>query len=283
MAGPWQADLRPGMIVGRELAYINGGLLDPGEAVQMLIPDGRGGTIGKLTVEVSDTAGTGVYEVDRTATWLPIPYAQRLTAFDARRNDNHALISGFRLAVTDPEDPMLITQVSQHIERELGLSVQHWRDIRVSLLKNTEIYRNLMTVVMILIQGLCIFISYAVFSTLVAEKRHDIGVLLGLGAKPSAMAQTFLWAGMIASLLGGLAGWGFGWLILSVLNPVTEHYGIQLFPQEFIYTADTPVSFDPLYPLLFVSIAALTGLLAAVIPAWRAAHTQPIASIREAG
>ena len=154
---------------------------------------------------------------------------------------------------------------------------------RGNLVKSFEIQRNVIGLVMILIQGIAVFIVYAVFSTLVAEKRHDIGVLLGLGARRGDIANAFLIAGLVACIAGGVLGWAIGWSALLALNPLSNFFGVPLFPQEVLYTPEAPISWNPLIPLFFTGVMSFVGLCAVLLPARRASRIDPIAILREGG
>ncbi|TVR13014.1 MAG: ABC transporter permease [Planctomycetota bacterium] len=277
----------PGIILGRELIYGVGGMapwspLRPGSQVSMIIPDGRGGTIGRVLAEVSDTIAVGALEIDRFASVLPLPLAQRLTAMDGRHPDSngHSEISGYRIML-DPRAS--VEDVRQRIETGFPLWAQTWQERRGNLVRSLEVQRNILLLVMILIQGICIFIIYAVFSTLVAEKRHDIGVLLGLGAAPGSIAGAFILAGQSACVIGGVIGWALGWFALASLNPLSEWLGVPLFPQAVFYSPEAPISWDARLPLLFVGVIMLVGLAASALPAWRAARIDPVSTLREHG
>ncbi len=152
------------------------------------------------------------------------------------------------------------------------------------MVKSLEYQRNIMALVMLAIQTIAIFVVYAVFSTLVAEKRHDIGVLLGIGARPAQIAGfAFIIAGLAACLFGGLLGWGIGWAVMWGLRVLSHRYGILLFPQDVFYSPDTPISWDPRILLVFIGAMALIGLVAVAIPALRAARIQPGDILREGG
>jgi ABC-type lipoprotein release transport system permease subunit len=138
-----------------------------------------------------------------------------------------------------------------------------------------------MALVMVAIQTIAVFIVYAVFSTLVAEKRHDIGVLLGLGARRRDIAGAFLLAGLAACVLGGASGWLLGWGVLAGLNPLSKALNMPLFPQDVIYTPEAPTSFDPLIPLFFMGVMSVVGVIAVALPAWRAARIVPVDILRE--
>lgn len=267
----------PGVVVGRELAYGNG--LRIGETITLRVPQGTKGNFGADIVEISDTIGTGIYEVDKMVILLPLPRGQKLTGLDASEKRPSAL-SGYRVQLKPDADP---TTVRRALMLATGQNVTTWMERRGNLVKSFEIQRNVIGLVMVLIQGIAVFIVYAVFSTLVAEKRHDIGVLLGLGARRGDIANTFLLAGVVACLFGGALGWAIGWGALLALNPLSNALGMPLFPQDVLYTPEAPISWNPLIPLFFVGVMTIVGLLAVLLPARRASRIDPIAILREGG
>ena len=260
----------PGVICGREVLYGNG--LPLGQSITLV---GPGGT--RVAAEISDTIGTGVLEVDRFICLTPLPTAQRLADFSAK-GERPGFIDGWRLAAAPGAD---LKATKRAVAQLTGRRVDTWMDRRGNMVKSLELQRNIMTLVMIAIQVIAVFIVYAVFSTMVAEKRHDIGVLLGLGARRRAISGAFLFAGLAACLLGGVLGWALGWGALAALNPLSRWLNMPLFPQDVIYTPEAPTSFDPTFPLLFIGIMSLIGLLAVALPAWRAARIQPVDILRE--
>jgi lipoprotein-releasing system permease protein len=265
----------PGVVIGRELAYSYG--LRIGETVRLTVPNGTGGTTGQVTVQISDTIGTGIYEVDRSLCLLPLGLGQRLAGFQAR-GERPARISGYRVQIDNSQQ---LDQVRHELRSRTGLRVSTWLERRGNLVKSFEIQRNILGLVMVLIQGIAVFIVYSVFSTLVAEKRHDIGVLLGIGARRSDIAGAFVLAGLAACLFGGLGGWALGWLGLAVLNPLSKALGVPLFPQDVLYTPEAPISWNVWIPLGFIGVMSTIGLLAVLLPAWRASRIDPISILRE--
>ena len=253
-----------GVIAGRELLY--GAGLDIGQTVRLVSPAG-----GRVLAEITDTIGTGVLEIDRFTLLVPLPAGQQLMGLRGK-------VGGYRLRLADGAN---LTQAARRLSDGTGLRVETWMDRRGNTVRSLELQRNIMALVMFAIQLITVFIVYAVFSTLVAEKRHDIGVRLGRGARRRDIAGAFLIAGGACCLLGGILGWGLGWAALAALNPLSRLLGIPLFPQDVIYTPEAPTSYDPLPPLVFTTIATTVGLIATAIPAWKAAATDPIACLRE--
>jgi len=272
-----------GAVVGQELAYIQG--LRPGDGygpgtfLTLSIPNARGGLVGKVRVEMSDTLGTGIYEVDRYNCLLPLPIARRLTGFGAKEG-NPALVAAYRVNVQPGSD---LDAAAKALLDHTGEPVETWVHRRRHLAKSALQNRNLLGFVMILVQVLAVFIVYASFSTLVVEKRRDLGALLGIGTQPRQIIAAFLFAAIFCCVGGGLIGWGLGWAILAGLNPFSAATGIVFFPQEFNYSPETPISFNPVVPLLYIASMTTIGVIAALLPAWRASRIDPVAILREGG
>lgn len=262
----------PGVVAGRELLYSH-----PLSLRQRL--DLVGASLTRQPIEISDTVGTGILEVDRTTLIVPLPVAQALAGYTAQAK-RPARVDGFRVQSQPGAD---LGEVSRVLKERTGLWATTWEQRRASEVKSLQWQRNIMAVVMLAIQTITVFVVYAVFSTLVAEKRHDIGVLLGIGARRSQIASAFLISGIAACVVGGLLGWAVGWGLLLVLKILSERFGLLIFPQDVFYSPQTPISWDPLIPLFFIGAMTAIGLLAVAIPAWRASRIEPVDILREGG
>ena len=259
-----------GIVTGREVLYGSG--LAIGDSVHLVASNGS-----KIQAEISDTLGTGVLEIDRYAVLLPLSYGQILADYQGK-GGRPKEVTGYRLKTAGSEP---LRTIGGRLADRTGLRVLTWEAKRGNLILSLKQQRNVIGLVMILIQCITVFIVYAVFSTLVVEKRHDIGVLLGLGVRRSVIASSFLMAGVACCILGGLAGWALGWSALAGLNPLSKWLNVPLFPQDVFYTPNAPTSFDPLIPAIFIAIMTVVGVIAVALPAWRASRIQPVEILRE--
>ena len=260
----------PGVVAGRELLYGSG--ISVGQVIDLV-----GAAQVHQQVEITDTIGTGILEVDKLTVLVPLPLGQALAGFTGSPT-SHPRVDGFRFRAAPGVE---LKSLAERLDLSSGQRAQTWRERRLTMVKSLEYQRNVMGLVMLAIQTIAVFVVYAVFSTMVAEKRHDIGVLLGIGARPGSIAGAFLLAGVVACVGGGLLGWGIGWGFLAAAQIASHSYGILLFPQDVFYSPDTPVSWDPRIPLVFIGAMAVIGLGAVAIPAIRAARIQPVAILRE--
>ncbi|MBA2480538.1 MAG: ABC transporter permease [Planctomycetes bacterium] len=263
---------RPGVVAGRELLYGNG--IAIGTAIEI-----AGAPQIRQFAEISDTIGTGILEIDKLSLVTPLPVAQKLADF-APTAKRAARIDGYRLRTVQDAD---LDRVANAVREHTGYRADTWLQRRMNMVKSLQYQRNIMAFVMLAIQTIAVFVVYAVFSTLVAEKRHDIGVLLGIGARRRDIAGAFLLAGISACVIGGVLGWVVGWSLLAALNPLSRYLGTPLFPQDVFYSPDAPISWDPRIPLFFIAAMGVIGVFAVALPAWRAARIAPVDILREGG
>jgi putative ABC transport system permease protein len=138
-----------------------------------------------------------------------------------------------------------------------------------------EVYRQSMartsfTLVMLAIAGtmaltLGMVGVYGVISYAVSRRRREIGLCLALGARRSGILRQFLGQGVRVSAVGCLCGLALSLAVTRLLSRML--YGV-----------------SPLDPVTLSSVVAIVlgvASLAALVPATRAAFTQPMRTLRE--
>jgi putative ABC transport system permease protein len=108
--------------------------------------------------------------------------------------------------------------------------------------------------------GLSVFIA---LYTALEERRYDLAVMRTLGASPRRLFGLLMTEGVVLSLAGALLGLVLGHALASVLGVWLEReHAYSLSGLEW-----------RLEELWLVAIAAAVGILAALLPAWRAYRT----------
>ncbi len=103
----------------------------------------------------------------------------------------------------------------------------------------------------------------------VTERTREIGLRKALGARKRDILVQFLAESSMLSLIGGLVGIGFGWLIAFIVGRVAQATGNNFTPI---------VGLDAV--LLATLFSAAVGLFFGIYPANRAAGLEPVEALR---
>lgn len=108
----------------------------------------------------------------------------------------------------------------------------------------------------------------------VKERTREIGVRRAIGAKPKDIIGQVLSESLLLTTLAGLVGLCFGVGIMAIVGMVTSNM-----PSDNMMFQDPYMSFKA--AVLATIIVIFSGLLAGVLPAWRAIQIKAIDAIRE--
>jgi len=207
-------------------------------------------------VNITGIFELGVREIDGRFVYLDLKQAQALLGL-------YGGVTMIDLTVGDIFDA---TRVADQIHRLTGLKSESWMQIN-SQLMNALKSQSLSSSLISFFVGLSVAFGIAsVLAISVTQRTREIGILRAMGARRAQMLRVFLIQGALLGLAGSLAGAGVGWGMVWVFNT----FGPRLF--------DISPSFG-IVPVA-VSIATLTGVVAAIAPAWRASRLDPVAAIR---
>lgn len=159
-----------------------------------------------------------------------------------------------------------------------------WEDFQRSMLAAIENEKALMGIMLSLVLLVAAFTVFAILSMLVQEKRRDIGILAALGATPRGILGTFLMIGFWEALLGSGLGFGAGVWAAHKINEIeallSDLFGFQIFNREVYLFDHIPTVIEPSAVGAIVLGAFFATLLAAALPAWRAARLNPVEALR---
>ncbi len=119
------------------------------------------------------------------------------------------------------------------------------------------------------------FIIFNTFRTIVAERRHDIGMLRAIGASRGTIIGLILTEGLVQGIVGTAVGLAVGYLLgaglLALMSPVM---------QQFLNSRMSTPVVEP--GLVIVSIVLGVGvtLIAGLLPALSASRVMPIEVLR---
>jgi len=103
----------------------------------------------------------------------------------------------------------------------------------------------------------------------VTERTREIGLRKALGARKRDILAQFLTESSLLSLIGGIVGIGFGWLIAFIVRQVAAASGTVFIPV---------IGLDSV--LLATLFSTAIGLFFGIYPASRAANLEPVEALR---
>ncbi|MGE6689315.1 ABC transporter permease [Stutzerimonas stutzeri] len=236
-------------VIGKELARDLG--LGIGDKLRLDAGEGR-----ETVVDIAGIFELGVRELDARYVYLDLKQAQTLLD----------LPGGVTVIDTTVAEIFEADQVATRLARLTGLRAESWMETNGQLL-NALSSQSMTTEMIRVFVGISVAFGIAsVLAVSVVQRTREIGILRAMGSPRGQILRVFLLQGGLLGLLGSACGGGVGWGLVQVFNIA----GPRLF--------DIPV--DPTLVPLAMVIATITGVLAAAMPARRAARYDPAVAIR---
>jgi lipoprotein-releasing system permease protein len=251
-----------------------------------------------------DDSHTGVYQADQGTVYLPFDVLQKQLDMGA---SNYTLPSGEQgtesarcteilISLKPDADPYSVkTKVSTAIDgtlQKFGLyypspgqvRVETWDEHQQDFLNAVEHEKSLLVILFAIISVVAIFLIFCIFFMIVMEKTRDIGIVKSVGATSSSVAAIFLGYGLSIGIFGGGMGLLLAFLVVHYINQLhawmAYHLGVKIWDAK-TYLFDTiPNTMDHRDVAVIVSIAILSSVLGALVPAIRAARMNPVEALR---
>ena len=247
--------LNPGdVVIGTDLARDLGVTL--GDKVRLSTPTSPGDAY-----QVRGIYDLGQRNLNRAYAYVTLPTAQALLNLPGG-------VSSIELAV---DDLFGAETLAARLQARMPHEVESWMKANTQL--RTAL--NNQTVMTLLVRFfLALVVAIGVASVLivsVVQKTKEIGILRAMGAARGRILRVFLIQGALIGASGAVLGSASGYLLTAVMsNFLRADDGTPLFTATFS---------PPLY-LYTVLGATVIGLVAAVMPARRAANLDPAQAIR---
>ena len=256
------ARLGPGeAVIGLELAQDLG--VRVGDRLSIVTGSGSNDDDSGITDSARVTAlvDLGARELNRRTVIVPLRAAQSLVGLPGGATN-------IDLALRDVwTAPAVAAQLAQR----WPYKVESWHDTNASLVSalnaqsiSTGLIRAVVMVVVVL--GMA-----SVLVVTVVQKRREIGILRAMGATQGQVLRIFLLQGAIFGALGSALGVLLAVALIAAFTSfVRGSDGLPLFA----------ITLAPALALRIAAVATVCGVLAAVVPARRAAQLDPAQAIR---
>ncbi len=224
-------------------------------------------------IGVTVAKGGGAFGSEDNAAYIPFTTAQ---ARLIKRNSLDEVDVIFIQATTAEAVPLAADEVSNIIRQRhrtpIGIddfSVFTQQDF----LATFETITGVLTIFLGGIAGISLLVGgigiMNIMLVSVTERTREIGLRKALGARKKDILLQFLTESSLLSLIGGIIGIMFGWLIAFIVGKVATATGNNFTP---IVGTDAII--------LSTSFSAIIGLFFGIYPASRAANLEPVEALR---
>ncbi|MGM8938884.1 ABC transporter permease [Psychrobacter glaciei] len=207
-------------------------------------------------VNIAGIFELGVRELDARYVYLDLKQAQSLLN----------LPGGITVIDLTVEDIFEAEQIAAQVGRLTSLQAESWIKTNAQLLSGLTAQSLSSNMIVGFVAISVAFGIASVLSVSVVQRTREIGILRAMGATRQQILRIFLIQGAVFGLLGSIVGSGVSYVFVWSFNT----FGPNIFT--------IPISINLI--LVTMSLATLTGVIAAAIPARRAAALDPVVAIR---
>ena len=207
-------------------------------------------------VNIAGIFELGVRELDARYVYLDLKQAQSLLN----------LPGGITVIDLTVEDIFEAEEIAAQVGRLTSLQAESWIQTNAQLLSGLTAQSLSSNMIVVFVAISVAFGIASVLSVSVVQRTREIGILRAMGATRQQILRIFLIQGAIFGLLGSIVGSGVSYVLVWSFNT----FGPDIFT--------IPISINLI--LVTMSLATLTGVIAATIPARRAAALDPVVAIR---
>ena len=218
----------------------------------------------------------GMYEYDSGYIFMPLESAQKYLNIENS-------VTHIDLFLTDAEQSETVVKALDTLLPD-GFIVRDWRDLNRGFVGALQVESSVMFLILLLIVIVAAFNIISSLVMLVKDKNKDIAVLRTFGVSRKSMMKIFILAGTSIGIIGSLFGTVFGVLLAIYIEPVRKFFqfitGRDLFPAELYSLSELPSKLVPSTVISIAVIAIALAFLATLYPAWKAANTDPVETLR---
>lgn len=218
------------------------------------------------TMKVVGVFRTGNQGYDEGQAFVKLSRAQALLGRENRAN---------RL-ILQLDDPQAAALLAPELERAHGYKAVSWSEASQDILALLVIRNLIMFTVVSAILVVASLGIYNTLSTVALEKTRDIAILKSMGFHAQELQRIFLLQGLAVGAVGSVIGLMLGALLMRALEQV------KVKPPGAIDVTHLPIYWGPEQFALAAGFALLSALVAAWLPARKAARLHPVDILRGA-
>lgn len=226
-----------------------------------------------ITIEGNAFRVVGILESSSTTIYMPIQMA-----YQVLEDKENGVYDSIIVKVKDEDK---LNDTIAKIEQKL-MNVRHvsekTRDFSISsnqaMSQSRSEMMSSMNMFLLAIAGVSLIVgAVGVANTMftsVLEKTKEIGIMKAIGARNKDILLIFLFNAALIGLIGGIIGIFFGTILSGALPALMGEVGF--------FRGGTLVSVNSM--IIAISVSVGVGVLAGLIPAWKASRLKPVDALR---
>ncbi len=263
-----------GALVGEPMREVMG--IELGDEIVVTAQDYYGAMTGKK-LRLVGTFQSGNDQIDNSDVLMLNATARDLLSFEHR-------VSHFVLRLK-PSCRLgsVVAALKTHLQGS-DVTAMTWDEMIPMIGQLIKFQNAMLTLVTLIVVTIVAAGILNTFLMSVVERVREFGLMAALGNRPSGIVSLILIESIVLTLVGACLGVALGWGLCLY----TGHVGIDL--SRFVSTFSNLLVGSRVYPemdgmasMLFVISLALSNILAAVYPAWKASRLDPIKAMRDLG
>ena len=160
-----------------------------------------------------------------------------------------------------------------------------WMDAHARLFAAVQNEMMMMYVILFIIVLVAAFCVMNTMITVTVQKRREIGIIAALGTRINQIIWVFLWQGMFVGAFGSLCGLAAGLSVATNINSIRDflnnHINLGLFDAKIYGLIELPAKVLPSDVAIICGGAFVLCTVAALVPAFLAAKTEPAVALRD--
>jgi ABC-type lipoprotein release transport system permease subunit len=258
-------DDREGVVIGKRLA--DNLKVNTGDTINLMVNTSNG-EVAQQPFVVRGIFAIQTPAYDDGVVFLPLAKAQAMT-----QADNHASAIYVLLKNRDQTEAVANALVTENFK------IVTWRDANQLMVMLEEYSNSYLTVLYLIVLGITVTVIVNTLIMAVFERTREIGILASMGMKSGRIMAMFFAESTLLAIGGIIIGLILGGMLVYYFATVGLYVG------DFGITGalfrDRIYAYPTLGDSINLSITALVvTLLAALYPAWLAAHVEPVEALR---